>query len=294
MGFDVTAFVSGRKIDATLNKQDNTITSIVTSGYHRTQTEMAKKNNASQFVGGGNLQFRSNGFNIGMTALYTSLDKPIKPNTNQKYRKYYASGKEFWNMSVNYGYTASRWSLSGETATGNCHAIASINKLSYEPVHELTLTAIQRFYSYKYHALFAESFNDGGYVQNYGYVIETENYRYCLRCNPSPGDYNAYLTAFDLNVQRQNMARKEKPLVGRVTFVNGDTQEFTDAEAYLRCIEDELPDRPITGFRYETLTDDPAVRKGVDDILFNLFGEENPRPLEKYETPDQGMKMGGM
>ena len=74
----------------------------------------------------------------------------------------------------------------------------------------------------------------GGWVQNYGYVIETENYRYCLRCNPSPGDYNAYLTAFDLNVQRQNMARKEKPLVGRVTFVNGDTQEFTDAEAYLR------------------------------------------------------------
>ena len=135
---------------------------------------------------------------------------------------------------------------------------------------------------------------DGGWVQNYGYVAETENYRYCLRCNPSPGDYNAYLTAFDLNVQRQNMARKEKPLVGRVTFVNGDTQEFTDAEAYLRCIEDELPDRPITGFRYETLTDDPAVRKGVDDILFNLFGEENPRPLEEYEMPDQGMKMGGM
>ena len=134
----------------------------------------------------------------------------------------------------------------------------------------------------------------GGWVQNYGYIIETENYRYCLRCNPSPGDYNAYLTAFDLNVQRQNMARKEKPLVGRVTFVNGDTQEFTDAEAYLRCIEDELPDRPITGFRYETLTDDPAVRKGVDDILFNLCGEENPCRLEDYETPDQGMKMGGM
>ena len=65
-------------------------------------------------------------------------------------------------------------------------------------------------------------------------------------------------------------------------------------ETYLRCIEDELPDRPITGFRYETLTDAPAVRKGVDDILFNLCGEENPRQLEDYETPDQGMKMGGM
>ena len=45
----------------------------------------------------------------------------------------------------------------------------------------------------------------GGYVQNYGYIVETEHYRYCLRCNPTPGDYNAYLTCFDLDVQRQNM-----------------------------------------------------------------------------------------
>ena len=39
---------------------------------------------------------------------------------------------------------------------------------------------------------------DGGYVQNYGYIVETERYRYCLRCNPSPGDYSGYLTCFDL------------------------------------------------------------------------------------------------
>ena len=33
----------------------------------------------------------------------------------------------------------------------------------------------------------------GGWTQNYGYIVETERYRYCLRCNPSPGDYNCYL-----------------------------------------------------------------------------------------------------
>ena len=33
----------------------------------------------------------------------------------------------------------------------------------------------------------------GGWTQNYGYIVETEHYRYCLRCNPSPGDYNCYL-----------------------------------------------------------------------------------------------------
>ena len=117
----------------------------------------------------------------------------------------------------------------------------------------------------------------GGWTQNYGYIVETEHYRYCLRCNPSPGDYNCYCTAYDLNVQRQNMAR-DKPLAGRVTYANGDAQEFTDAEAFLKCVREELPYRPTTGFRYEVLTDDPAVRKQVDDIIFDLLRRGNPLP----------------
>ena len=103
-----------------------------------------------------------------------------------------------------------------------------------------------------------------------------------------------YLTCFNLNVQRQNMAR-DKPLVGRVTYANGDVQEFTDAEAFLKCVRDELPYRPTTGFRYEVLTDDPTARKQVDDMIFDFYGEENPRQLEVYQkTSKQGMTMGGM
>ena len=95
-------------------------------------------------------------------------------------------------------------------------------------------------------------------------------------------------------VQRQNMARGN-PLVGRVTYDNGDAQEFTDAEAFLKCVREELPYRPTTGFRYEVLTDDSAVRKAVDDIVFDFYGEENPRQLEEYQKlPKQGMTMGGM
>ena len=126
---------------------------------------------------------------------------------------------------------------------------------------------------------------DGGYVQNYGYIVETAHYRYCLRCNPSPGDYNGYLTCFNLNVQRQNMAR-DKPLVGRVSYANGDTQEFTDAEAFLKCVREELPYRPTTGFRYEVLTDDPTVRKQVDDIRLGLptFEDEGMQDDPELET----------
>ena len=45
---------------------------------------------------------------------------------------------------------------------------------------------------------------NGGWVQNYGYIVETEHYRYCLRCNPAPGDYQAYLTCFYKRVQEMS------------------------------------------------------------------------------------------
>ena len=138
---------------------------------------------------------------------------------------------------------------------------------------------------------------DGGWTQNYGYIVETEHYRYCLRCNPSPGDYNGYLTCFNLNVQRQNMAR-DKPLVGRVTYANGDAQEFTDAEAFLECVREELPYRPTTGFRYEVLTDDPTARKAVDDVVFaairSYFADEQViRSIAGYAGMDFDTLIGG-
>ena len=103
-----------------------------------------------------------------------------------------------------------------------------------------------------------------------------------------------YLTCFDLNMQRQNMAR-DKPLVGRVTYSNCDAQEFTDADEFLRCVQEELPYRPTTGFRYEVLTDDPSVRRQVDDMIFDLYGEEAPCRQEDHEPqPEQGMTFGGM
>ena len=53
--------------------------------------------------------------------------------------------------------------------------------------------------------------------------------------------------------------------------------------------------RPTTGFRYEVLTDDPAVRKQVDEMIFDFYGEEVPCRQEDHEPrPEQGMTFGGM
>lgn len=46
----------------------------------------------------------------------------------------------------------------------------------------------------------------------YGYIAETEHYRFCLRCTPRPGDYQGYLYCYDL---REQQMRQRERLVGR-------------------------------------------------------------------------------
>ena len=55
------------------------------------------------------------------------------------------------------------------------------------------------------------------------------------------------------------------------------------------CIREELPYRDTTGFRYEVLIDDSAIRKAADDILLDFFSEDDPYTLSEYTQ-----KMGGI
>ena len=91
------------------------------------------------------------------------------------------------------------------------------------------------------------------------------------------------------------MTSTEKPIIGRVSFISGETQEFTDANEYLDCIREELPYEATTGFRFRTITQDPAIRKAVDDIVYDFYGEENTHTEEDYKLgSSEGLRMSGM
>lgn len=161
----LTAFASYRPFDATLNT-DGTIRTIVTDGYHRTPTEMEKKNNSHAADLGTHLGYRQGGFHVGATMLYTHLDRNLSPQTTILYQRHNAQGNDFLNLSADYGYLHHRLSLNGETAVNRHGALATINSLSLRAADGLSLMALQRFYSYRYTALYARSLSEGGHVQN--------------------------------------------------------------------------------------------------------------------------------
>lgn len=162
----LSAFASWRKRDATLTRDGEGIATLLKTGYHRTTSEMERKHNVAQTATGGHIGWRRGPFHLGATGVWTRFDKPLVPNTAQDYRRYYPEGTSFWNASLDYGYTAHRFSLSGETATGDCGALATLNAAAFRASNALTLTAIQRYYSYRYTAVMGQSFADGGSVQN--------------------------------------------------------------------------------------------------------------------------------
>ena len=165
-GLELTGFLSYRQIDATLSADGGGIKTILKTGLHRTVNEIAKQKVASNTLVGGNISYRHQGWHIGGTAFYTSFSLPLTPNKSQLYKRFAPEGNAFWNASISYGYISHRLTLSGETATGDCGSIATLNAASYLCSDHFTLMALHRFYSARYYSLFSNSFSDGSDVQD--------------------------------------------------------------------------------------------------------------------------------
>lgn len=165
-GLDLTGFVSYRKIDATLNRDSTTVATILTSGYHRTKSEMERRRNTSETLAGGNINYFNSGFHVGVTGYYTSFNRELKMNNGQLYRRWYPEGSCFHNFSIDYGYVSNRLNVFGETAVDNNSQVATINTISFAFNSRLTLMALQRYYPYRYRAIYAQSFAEGGQVND--------------------------------------------------------------------------------------------------------------------------------
>lgn len=161
---DVSAFVSYREVDATLN-DDGTVSTLLSTAYHRTESEMQKKHNTSETVLGGNISFNKNDLHLGMTALYSSLNRLLNPATSL-YKWYYPRGRHFFNASTDYSYACRKFTLHGETAISDSGKIATLNALDVHAARNIDVIAIYRFYSFRYSALFSRAFCEGGRVQN--------------------------------------------------------------------------------------------------------------------------------
>lgn len=170
-GFDLSAFYSFRKMDGIIKNE--MITSITTTGLHRTQTEANRKGVLNMQVAGGHLNYHQNRFDVGITGLWYGFDKEYMPRLSG-YAEFNLHGKDFYNLGIDYQLRLRKINFAGEVAKGK-QGWAMLNRIIYQPSQNYKFMMVHRYYRHDYWAYFANAFNDGGSVQNEnGWYIATE------------------------------------------------------------------------------------------------------------------------
>ena len=156
-------FISYRKMDA--NGSEDTITGFYTTGLHRTDKELEKKGELTQFTAGANLTYNADFFRIGLHTVYTQLDKTIEPRF-YPYNLFYFRGKSQQITGANYRFRSGKFLVFGETAINEQLAMATLNGLFFNPVSRVNIAILQRYFSPEYNAIFANAFSESSRVSN--------------------------------------------------------------------------------------------------------------------------------
>ncbi|MFV0364940.1 MAG: helix-hairpin-helix domain-containing protein [Mangrovibacterium sp.] len=164
--WELMPFYSYRSVDANLDTVDWRIrvTSLQSSGLHRTASEIADKRSLQTISTGAKLNFRAGSLKVGFAAHQTLLSLPLIP-AEQLYNKYLFSGTRQQILSASYQYNFNRLFLFGETATDR-QGIATLHGVQMQPTSVFSLSVQHRFISKNYNALYASAQTESSRVND--------------------------------------------------------------------------------------------------------------------------------
>jgi hypothetical protein len=165
-----TAFGSYRKLntnlvtDSFLNSPEY-VSSIITTGYHRTLAELNDRNNVPCITTGAALKLANNRSHISVNAVQYRLSKPLQPG-EQVYDQFAISGKRWSNYSVDYSYTFRNMHVYGEVAVDKLLNRAMIHGLLASLDPKVDLAIVYRNINKQYQSLFSNAFTENSLPVN--------------------------------------------------------------------------------------------------------------------------------
>lgn len=161
---NVTAFASLRKLDGSFNTDtaqtnEDFISSLSNSGYHRTPDEAVKKNALTQATFGGNISYKKNSFHLGINGIGFKFSVPLVRNI-QPYNQYAIQGKEWSNYSMDYSYTFRNFHFFGEAAMDKRNSKAFIGGILASLDPKVDASIVYRNIEKSYQTLYGNAFTE--------------------------------------------------------------------------------------------------------------------------------------
>ncbi|MBI1287357.1 MAG: hypothetical protein GC178_07225 [Flavobacteriales bacterium] len=169
---EVTAFGSYKLLDANITTSNDTLTetqesvsSIFSSGFHRTPNELVDRQSITAAVYGGNVSYKGRRLSVGLTAVSYNFSKPVQ-RSDDLYNIYEFSGKQNSNYGLDYSYVWKNFHFFGEFALSQNLGFATINGVFMTLDPRVTLTAMVRHLQPQYQALYANAVTENSRVNN--------------------------------------------------------------------------------------------------------------------------------
>lgn len=160
---DVSAFYSLKNLDGNLVTPDTGavdepgmtyVTSLITSGLHRTASEIANKGTVREQIAGGHAEVNVRSFRLGITAVHTRFNR-ILSRSDALYNRFRFEGNSLLNLGFDYQWVNHYATLFGEISYSGNGGWAMVHGLQSTLTTFFTFTAYYRNFRPAYTAFYA-------------------------------------------------------------------------------------------------------------------------------------------
>lgn len=161
--WEFTVFGSVKKLSAYLGVDTQQhivyVSSLLTSGYHRTRREQEVKDNVSQLAAGATWQYNSERGHAGVNMVHYFFSRPFRPS-RRAYDIFSLAERTAANYSVDYSYTFRNAHFFGEAAVDEQGRPAMVNGLIVSADARADISVVHRHIHSAYHSLYSNAFTE--------------------------------------------------------------------------------------------------------------------------------------
>ncbi len=282
--FVFSPFVSLNRVDAhvdTLAGKDY-FGAFQTSGYHRTETEIAGENAVRQFSAGGHLSFSFERWVFGVTTVFNRFNTDMKRD-DEPYNQFFPDGKENLVAGIDWKGSVSKIYFFGEAALSAYSGKALLAGAMLKPAPNAELSLVYRNINKTYFSYFSNAFTESSRIN--------DEHSFYVGLKFFPAAHWSIMAYADFFRNKWIKYTTASPSVGTELFSQVTYSPTQQANFYLRFFQEDKDQKQISdGLKYNEKQLIKRVRLNYAQILNDQFSIKTRVEFSFYskETHEKG------
>jgi hypothetical protein len=279
---EISGFYSKNNIDANIIGTNpdgsKSVSGLLETGNHRTINELLDRKVLNIQSYGGNINFKSKIFSLGLTGIHNIFDLSFG-SSQEVYKKFYFQGNQFTNLGIHFTYIYKYARIFGEIAASSKESLSALIGSNFFIGNRVVLSSLYRNYSKDYYNFLNNSFREGSSSRN------EKGIYFGIKLLPFPGvSIDAYADFFSFPWIKYGVSYPSK---GAEYLVQINYSPLKDFNVYFR-FKTEFKSKNFRGdYVYIPQTGDYARRSfrlHSNYLLFNSISFKNRIEIMIYET----------